>query len=965
MISKSLKKSFKQLFPTIAFCSIFFHFLFLGKATKAQISPDGSIPTKVNQSSEIEITGGTEAGSNLFHSFEKFSVNTGQEAFFNNADNIANIFSRVTGSSVSEIDGLIRANGNANLFLLNPNGIIFGPNASLDIGGSFLATTAESLIFEDEITFDTKNLQETLLTINTPVGLQIGSGSGSIVNQSLATNNVNEVVGLKVNYGQDLTLIGGNVNLNSGHITAPGGQVNLGGLSAPGIVNLVNKSKPSFDGKELLADVSLDNVAIVNVRSDNNGGIAVNANNFSLAGTSGLLAGIAQGAGSAKSRAGDIDLDITETITISDGSFISNFLSEKSVGEGGNIHITASSLSLIDSARIDSITDGQGNAGDINIEATDSISVTNKSLMQTDTFRSGNAGDINIESENAAISFKGVETGVSTRVAPGARGQGGNINIEARELTMTTKGDSNKVGALLQASTFGQGDAGNIAIKADKIVFDGAVSGTLSAVVETGIGQGGNIDIQARSLSIKNGASIFTGTEGQGDAGNISIAASDSLVISGTAPYPTLADGKTAGGFASALYTATDEGAIGRGGDIRINTNDLQLTDGGVLSGRSRSSFPGGNITVNAKTLEITGGSQILTTAFQQGTAGDIILNISDNIDISGSDPNYKNRFNSVAKKLEELKELEEVEEQVTAEEIIDPISPESGIYANTTSSSTGDGGNISINSEQLNISDEGRISVATLGNGDGGNIFLQTQDLLTLRNNSQISAEGETRSNGGNITIDTDFVIASPNENSDIVTKAFEGEGGDIDINADSLFGIEERIATDGNETNDIDASSEFGLSGTVEINTPDVDRDRDLVQLPTQPTQTQIVSACTPDNRKEQSEFVIKGRGGLPSSPESVLDSDRVEVDWVRRSPQQNSSKITNPTSTQPAPIIEAQGWMVDGNEIVLVANNSQNKSWQNSPQCKQKAEGRRQKKGIPRKIILYSLTIAIETF
>ncbi|MGL5805742.1 MAG: filamentous hemagglutinin N-terminal domain-containing protein, partial [Xenococcaceae cyanobacterium] len=185
-------------------------YLLAAMPVQAQITPDGSIPTEVNQSGNVfEITGGAEVGSNLFHSFQDFSVPTGNEAFFNNADNITNIINRVTGGSISDINGLIRANGSANLFLINPAGIVFGPNASLNIGGSFLGSTASNLLFSDGTEFSATNTQtKPLLTINAPIGLRLRDNPGTIINQSS--------VGLTVKQSQTLALVGGDIKLEGG-----------------------------------------------------------------------------------------------------------------------------------------------------------------------------------------------------------------------------------------------------------------------------------------------------------------------------------------------------------------------------------------------------------------------------------------------------------------------------------------------------------------------------------------------------------------------------------------------------------------------------------------------------------------------------------------------------------------------------------------------------------------------------
>ncbi|MEA5549934.1 filamentous hemagglutinin N-terminal domain-containing protein, partial [Anabaena cylindrica UHCC 0172] len=221
----------------------------------AQVTSDGTTNTLVNQSgNNFNILNGIEKGNNLFHSFSNFSVPTGAWATFDliNTPNITTIFSRVTGGNISNIDGLIRTlNGNhpASLFLMNPNGIMFGENAKLDIGGSFVGTTANSIKFADGAEFSATNTNATpLLTMSVPVGLQMGSNAGAIAVQNSGhritsrffapADRSQNPIGLQVGAGNTLALIGSGVNFFGGVAsTDGGGHLEVGSVS-DGLVKL-------------------------------------------------------------------------------------------------------------------------------------------------------------------------------------------------------------------------------------------------------------------------------------------------------------------------------------------------------------------------------------------------------------------------------------------------------------------------------------------------------------------------------------------------------------------------------------------------------------------------------------------------------------------------------------------------------------------------------------------------------
>jgi large exoprotein involved in heme utilization and adhesion len=197
------------------------------------------------------------------------------------------------------------------------------------------------------------------------------------------------------------------------------------------------------------------------------------------------------------------------------------------------------------------------------------------------------------------------------------------------------------------------------------------------------------------------------------------------------------------------------------------------------------------------------------------------------------------------------------------------------------------------------------------------------------LQNQSLISAKAFNTANGGNIIINAEngFVIGFPNQNNDIVAGAIQGRGGKINIASLSLIGFGERLSNLVNTTNDIDASSEFGTSGSVIINT-ELDPSRGLLELPENlidPSQ-QITQVCTPKSRHAQNSFVRLGRGGLEISPLNPLETLEI-IDtrsrWITIGEKPNLNKVETRVTQTANPVIEAQTWVKDKNGDILLVD------------------------------------------
>ncbi|MBD2563814.1 MULTISPECIES: filamentous hemagglutinin N-terminal domain-containing protein [Nostoc] len=975
----------------ITFHLVTLEYLVFINTARAQITPDNSLgaESSVVTSDNIKgiisdrIEGGALRGANLFHSFREFNVGEERGAYFSNPAVIENILSRVTGHNTSHIYGTLGVLGNANLFVINPNGIVFGKNARLDVGGSFLASTANNLIFDNGLEFSATNPQTSLLSVNIPIGLQFRENPQSIINHSIADD-----VGLKV-AGKTLSLIGGDISLDGGRLTADGGQVFLGSLTGAGTIGLrVDSTNLAFTFPQQIkrADVKLDKAAEVNVSSGEGGSIAIYAKDVTILEASKLIAGIASELGSINSKAGDIEIDATGAVNLANDSSIINSVPATGIGNAGDIKIKVASLVLTDNSSIESSTYGPGKAGNLKIN-TEHLSIKDGAEVSTSTYSSfvqGDAGNLSVQAKDL-VEVVGTDafenpSSLASQVNPGAKGKGGDLSIETRRLSV-------RDGAQVSASTSGIGNAGNLTVHAsDSVELSGeSLRGTneknpkfpgglfaqvnITRTEKQGQGKGGKLTIETGHLSISDGSKVQVSTFGNGNSGDLLIYASNVEVFE-TPKYNYFSTGI----FAEVADPSPDATGIpgnprriakGNGGNLTIKADQLSIRDGGRVSVSTRSQGNAGKLFVRAKDLvEVVGihseyGESGLTASVTprgKGTGGDLTietrrLNVRD-----GGQVSVMTLGKGDAGKL-----------QIHADESIEIVgtSPnaeiQSQLSAEVGSGSTGRGGNLIIKTGQLNVKDGASITSRSTGEGiagdisifaniiglinksainaeatsqDGGNIKLQIANLILLRRDSQISTSaGSERSpgNGGNINIKADFLVAIPSEDSDITANSFGGKGGVINITAQKLFGLE--VGNKPTSLSEITAFSQISptLNGEITLNQPTFDPTQGLVELPQTIIDPAALIAQNPCQRGVGSKFIITGRGGLPPSPNEGTSSDAVQVDLVE--PATGGSEGAGEQRSRGAeeknkysvskPIVPAQGWIFDKNgEVMLTA-------------------------------------------
>ena len=770
---------------------------------KAQAIPDTTlseessitIPNPVGdlQGSETVI-GGARRGTNLFHSFESFSIPLGQDVYFLNPEGVSRIFSRVTGASPSNIQGTLGVLGTSDLFFINSNGILFGPDAQLQVGGSFIASTADAVQFLDGVEFSsTDRNSDRLLTSTVPVGLGLQDAAaitvqnaGREVVDNIFLDEISPRTGLAVLPTQTLALIGGNINLEGGILRTPGGNVELGSVEAGTVGLVLSSDDTNFDYEAVTSfgDINLSRLSFIETSGSPAGGVRLLGQDISLRdGSLVFVRNIGEGI------PGNIEVIASESFEIGPSDLsdllLSGFYSDNFGARGSDVLITAPQVSVLNGGQIFANNYNAGLSGNIIVNARDSAQVDgfNASSERLVSFITSNGFD---SADSGSLTLNSGQV----RVLNGA--QVGTIAVD--------------------------GAPGDVEVFADDIVVDGSLPTLLKpsilGIATGGTGNSGEFSIETNTLQVLNGGAVGTISIGAGDAGNTSIIANESIDVSGS--------------FPGALNPSSIDSSV-----TAINPITrvfLQVRPSIALGGRA------GSISIETPQLTVQDGGAIRVQNDGPGDAGDLNLDVTEIQIRSG------------------------------------------GVVSAETSG--GDGGSIDIDSNALLLTEQSAISATAVNSGQGGNVTVDS-DAIALLDSSSISANAELGS-GGQVIITADALLQSPDSS--------------------------------------ISATSEVGSArdGVVEVQAPDeAPRAESEIELPAIAV-PQVTAVCS-GGGGQRGEFTVTGRGGLPTSPNDI---QQTYSGWPP-TPLPNDTAMP----ARPSQIAEAQGWLSNGDGTIRFTDQSTN--------------------------------------
>jgi filamentous hemagglutinin family protein len=605
--------------------------------------PDGTLGTAVTQRGTIySITGGMRPGNgpNLFHSFAHFRVGTGDIARFSGPRGIENIISRATGGQPSTIDGVLRSEiAGANLFLLNPSGVLFGPNARLEVSGSFHVSTADVLRFADRATFAAHLGQDSVLTVAPPTAFGfLGNNPAAITIQG-STLRVPDGKAVSV-VGGDIEIMGNAVLTSFGTPTlgARGGRINLASVASPGDVRfspLELAPDLQVDGFARLGRIQLLQDALLDVSGSGGGSVLLRGEHLRVDGSDifafntgpvdgtglgldlevradavivndSLLTTDSEGAGRAR------DLRLTVGSLHLDNSIIRSM--PFGSGDGGDLMVNVGDLRLTEGAEISSSSRGMGRGGRLIVIATEAITLSgDDSGLIANAFREGDAGSIAISTPRLTMEGGLIEA----TATEGSSGHAGNIDVRGGRFTLTG-------GAHITSGTRSVGHGGDLTVIAtEAITLAGRNrvrhSGLFSSTF--GPGDAGRLFVSTPLLTITGGAQIDSGTSTRGRGGDLTVIATEAITLAGRDIEGELI-------FESGLFSSTF--GPGDAGRLFVSTPLLTITEGALIGSETQNMGRGGDIQVEATHLQLSNGGMILANSSGAGDAGTIWLQVGE-----------------------------------------------------------------------------------------------------------------------------------------------------------------------------------------------------------------------------------------------------------------------------------------------------------------------------------------------
>jgi filamentous hemagglutinin family protein len=870
-------QSLKWRIATSALIIVFFN------PALGEISLDGTVGPKATLDGPdytIPHTVGSTAGTNLFHSFDRFDIAKNESATFTGPAGLDNVISRVTGDDCSNIDGLLRSTiPGADFWFINPSGVFFGPDAQVNVPAAFHVSTADEIRFSDGSAFNAAEPNAGPLSVASPEAFGFISQNPAGISFQGSK--------LEVAEGNTLSIVGGDITMKGGSVTAPSGRINVASIASPGEIK-VGTDNPPADlttkggfarlGKIDLSDsatISTDPIYSSTEPIAGGGTVVVRGGRLVVDGST-----ISSDTGDMNGAPTGIDIKVTDDINLINQAWVTTDIAIFGAGNAGNINVSAASVNVTDGSRLSSsgIFQSTGNPGAVSVDAR-TVSVSNGGKIQSNTGgkAGGKAGGVTI---NATSMLSIYGNGDSTT---GIFSESGSSGPSAFII------DPTRMNWVLQerGSLGGIGDGGSMVIDTPIVSIKG---GSISA--RTSLGNAGSISVKVDKVTLADKAKILTGTtlslpaRGAGNAGPITITATESINVSDD----------------STIQSGTVGGA--RAGKIILSAPLITLRDASQVLSKSFPEPPfiiGSNpqgpglaadTVVTADTLVLSGGASIQTDTENLNKAGNVVIsaknvNLKDRAfiksgTVSGGDAGVIN---------------------ITTQGV---LKVESGSEITSSTRGQGNGGAININAATIDLSS---VTLATNASqvGNAGNIILDATDSIQLADGSSITTEarqssggnirltaprlielidseitssvfGPSETKGGNInigtkgdTINSDNLDIDPRflilDESKILAQAEKGQGGDIKVVSDYI------IRSAGSDIN-AQAGPE-GIDGTIVQSTPEIDLQKGLVELPVVfvDAASQVRRSCEARRSGGESAFTEAGRGGLPPEPDAGM--------------------------------------------------------------------------------------------